>query len=169
MRLSLVVAAAENNVIGRDGMLPWRLPADLRHFKDLTMGHHLVMGRRTFESIGRPLPGRTNIVLSRRGASLPPGCIKARSLDEALEHARRAGESEVFVIGGGELYREALPRADRVYLTRVRARLEGDTYFPCLDPGCWQLVECRLFEADERNPHAYEYRTLDRRPQEGAT
>jgi dihydrofolate reductase len=142
IRLSIIAAVAQNDVIGRDNMLPWRLPSDLKRFKAITMGKPLVMGRKTYESIGRPLPGRTNIVVSRRAAP-PPGVVAAASLAEALEAARRQaatdGVDEVFVIGGAALYREALPLADRLYITEVKAAPAGDVvFFPAIDRGHWR-------------------------------
>ncbi len=151
MIVSLIVAVADNGVIGRDGGLPWRLSSDLRRFKSLTMGHHLVMGRRTWESIGRPLPGRTSIVLSSRAdLVLPDGVLLAGSLRAAL--ALAAADDEVFVIGGAAVYRTALARARRLYLTRVHAEVPGDTSL-FLDLGGWSLVSSEEHPADERNEH----------------
>ncbi len=140
MKLSIIVAVAENGVIGRDNRLPWRISGDLKRFKALTLGHHLLMGRKTFESIGRALPGRTTIVLSRGTPELPAGIAHATSLDRAVDLARAAGETEAFVAGGGSVYAEALPRADGLYLTRVAIEVAGDTYFPGWDRDAWQLV-----------------------------
>jgi dihydrofolate reductase len=138
--VSLLVAVAANGVIGRDNRIPWRLPEDLAYFKRLTLGHPVVMGRKTYESIiaslGKPLPGRTNIVVTRQPGFSAPGCTVAASFDAALDAARAA--NEVFVIGGAEIYRLALARADRVYLTRLDAAFEGDTFFPALDPAEWR-------------------------------
>jgi dihydrofolate reductase len=139
MLVSLIAAVADNGIIGRSGDLALRIPADMKRLKRLTMGHHLVMGRRTWDSIGRPLPGRTTIVLSRDPAFSAAGALVRHSLDEALAEARRAGESEAFVMGGGEIYRIALPLADRLYLTRIHASPPGDTTFPDLGPG-WREV-----------------------------
>ena len=140
--VALIAAVAANGVIGRGNRLPWRLPADLRRFKELTLGHALVMGRRTYESIGRPLPGRVTVVLTRDPAFAPPGVAVARNLDEALAAAAAAcpGSGEVFVAGGAEVYAQALPRAGRLYLTRVEAEVEGDTRFPDFDPALWRLA-----------------------------
>lgn len=167
MRVSLVVAVAENGVIGRGGDLPWRLPEDLRRFKRLTMGHHLVVGRKTWESIGRPLPGRKMIVVSRGAPELPDGVALAASVDEALEAARAAGDDEVFVAGGGEIYRLALPLADRIYLTRVEGDVEGDVCFAPLKPAEWTLVSSETLPADERHAHAHRFEVLDRRRTSG--
>jgi dihydrofolate reductase len=140
--VSLVVAAAANSVIGRGNRMPWHLPEDLAHFRRLTLGHPVVMGRKTYESIvatlGKPLPGRTNIVVTGQAGFEAPGCIVAPSLDAALAAAREA--AEVFVIGGAEIYRLALERADRVYLTQIDAAFEGDATFPALDTARWREV-----------------------------
>jgi len=156
MRRSLVVAMARNRVIGRDNALPWHLPADLAHFKRVTMGHPIVMGRRTFESIGKALPGRMNIVLSRDPSFEAPGCSVVRSLDEAWKAAGDA--AEVCIIGGSSLFAEALPIADVIHLTEVEADVPGDTYFPPFDHGEWQQTEVARHPADER--HAYPMRIL---------
>jgi dihydrofolate reductase len=138
-RLTLIVASARNGVIGRDGALPWRLPEDLAFFKRTTMGHPIVMGRRTWESIGRPLPGRRNIVVSRQADFVAAGAEVAPSLDEAL--SRCAGAAEVFVVGGAQLYREALPRALRLIVTEIDADFEGDTHWPAPDPTQWREAQ----------------------------
>jgi len=164
MRVSLIAAVAENGVIGSRGALPWHLSADLRRFKALTMGHHVVVGRRTFESIGRALPGRRMVVISRGEPDLPAGVTLAGSLDEALADIARTGEDEVFVAGGGGIYRLALPRADRLYLTRVHAAPEGDAFFPPIDPDEWQLVERREGTPDERSPLPHTFLVYDRAP-----
>jgi dihydrofolate reductase len=130
---------AANRVIGADGALPWHLPADLRRFKAVTMGHHILMGRSTFESIGRPLPGRTSVVLTRDPAASFPGALVAHSLAEAIECA--AGDPDVFVIGGEQVFREALPIADRILLTEIRLEVAGDTVFPELDATAWTVVQ----------------------------
>lgn len=131
MRLSLVAALAHNRVIGRDNKLPWHLPEDLKHFRALTSGHPVIMGRKTFESIGRPLPGRLNIVISRNGELRIPGVTTVTSLDQALLECKgKPGNEEVFVIGGAQIYSEALPRADRLYLTILEQGVEGDALFP---------------------------------------
>jgi dihydrofolate reductase len=159
--LSILVAVAENGVIGHEGQLPWHLPDDLRRFKRLTTGHVIVMGRRTYESIGRALPGRRSIVLSRDASFAPPGIEVARSLDAAV--AACDGEEEVFVIGGESLFREALPRADRVYLTRVHGRPAGDVLFPGFDEAAWDCVEREEHAADEHHKHSFTFLTYRRR------
>jgi dihydrofolate reductase len=170
-RLSLIVAASENNIIGRNGDLPWRLPADLAHFKRLTMGAAILMGRKTYDSIGRPLPGRKSIVLTRDTAwrAIHDEVLVAESLDMAIEVAialaaqtEVQNPDEVFVIGGGEIYRLALPKADRVYLTRVHITVEGDATFPALDPIEWRLASSEDHPADERNEHPCTFEVWER-------
>jgi dihydrofolate reductase len=159
--VSLLVAAAENGVIGRDNALPWHLSDDLRHFKSLTLGKPMLMGRRTFASIGKPLPGRTSLVLSRsHDWTPPPGVILVHSLEEALERAGPA--AELVVIGGAEVYRLALPRAQRIYLTRVHAEVAGDTFFPRIDETAWRETERQFHAADSRHDHAFSFIVLER-------
>jgi len=157
MRLSLVVAMARNRVIGRDNALPWRLPADLAHFRKVTMGHPVVMGRRTFESIGKALPGRRNIVITHNREYAAPGCIVVNSLDEAWKAAGNA--EEVCVIGGTTLFDETLLLADVIHLTEVGSDVEGDTFFPEFDRSEWNEKEIARQPADER--HAYPLRILE--------
>ncbi len=160
MRLSLIVAMAQNRVIGRDGQLPWHLSADLRRFKRITMGHHLIMGRRTYESLGRPLPGRTTVVISRTAELDQPAVTTVRTLEEALAVA--AGDNEPFVIGGGQIFERALPSVDRLYTTIVHAEVDGDVYFPPVDWSAWSLVQEERHQADDRNDHDYSFRVYDR-------
>jgi len=152
-RLSLIVAMSRNRVIGANGKIPWHLPGELKLFKDLTMGHHIIMGRKTWESIGRLLPGRTTVVVTRQRGYEVPGAIVAHSVKEALGAAR--GDEEMFVIGGAEIFREALPLADRIYLTTVDADVPGDTFMPQFDPAAWREQSSRSFPVDERNRYAY--------------
>jgi dihydrofolate reductase len=163
MRVSLIVAIAENGVIGRGGKLPWHLSDDLRRFKELTMGHTVIMGRRTWESIGRPLPGRQMVVISRQPAYEAAGCQVVSNLDDALEIAQQIDDDEAFVIGGEEVYRLALPRADRLYVTRVHANVEGDTRFREFDLAQWKLLESIRVDADERNEFAFSMEVYQRR------
>jgi dihydrofolate reductase len=161
MTISIIAALASNNVIGRGNQMPWHLPADLKRFKALTMGHHLVMGRKTFESIGRPLPGRTTIVVTRRGDFSAPEVVVAASLDAALDLAR--GDGEVFIAGGADIYEQMIHRADRMYLTRVHADFEGDAFFPDFDDVTeWSLVDCEHQEPDDKNPLPYSFLTYER-------
>ncbi len=160
MKISLIAAMADNGVIGRNNRLPWRLSADLQRFKALTMGKPIVMGRKTWESIGRPLPGRTNIVVTRDVGYRAEGCVVVHSVDQALEVA--AGSDEVMVIGGANLYQQLLGRADRLYLTQVRADVEGDAWFPGFDRAQWREVERESHSRDEKNEFDYAFVTLER-------
>lgn len=155
---------AENGVIGRNNALPWRLPADLQHFKATTMGHAVILGRKTFESIGKVLAGRRWTVLTRRPDWRHPGVEVANDLDEALR--RLSGEPQVFVAGGAEVYRQALPRADRLFLTVIHTDVEGDARFPALDPAQWTLVDDERHDPDERNAFAYSFRRYQRTGQD---
>jgi len=159
--VSIIVATDERGAIGRDGGLPWRLPDDLKRFKSLTMGKPIVMGRKTWESIGKPLPGRHNIVITRQAGFEVPGVTVVASLDEAL---RAAGDvPEVCIIGGAEIYRLALPRTDLIHLTRVQAVVEADTWFPELAAGEWHDVLIERHAADDRHSFAYSFVELRRR------
>jgi dihydrofolate reductase len=160
MRISLIVAMDRNGVIGAGGRLPWRLPADLRRFKAITMGKPIVMGRRTHESIGRPLPGRENIVVTRDRDFRAPGCTILHGVDAVLEHCR--GAEEIMIMGGAELYRQLLPEADRIHLTEVHADLAGDTSFPPWNREDWREISREDFPADERNEFPYSFVVLER-------
>ena len=159
-RVSLIVAMAKNRVIGANNAIPWHLPAELKMFKSITMGHHIVMGRKTWESIGRLLPGRTTVVVTRRRDYSVPGAIVADSLESALAACR--GDDEVFVIGGAELFAAALPRADRIYLTLVDADVAGDVLMPEFDLGAWRERSAQSFRADAKNPLDYTLTVYDR-------
>ena len=159
-RLSLIVAMAKNRIIGADGKIPWHLPNELQLFKSVTMGHHIIMGRKTYESINRLLPGRTTVVVTRQRDWKVPGALVAHTLDEAIKYC--AGDTEIFVIGGGELYRAAMPLADRIYLTVVDAEPAGDTYMPALNPAQWLLHDTRHFSKDDRHAHDYRFEVHDR-------
>ena len=158
--ISIIVALAGNGVIGSDNRLPWHLPDDLKRFKALSLGKPIVMGRRTFESIGRPLPGRSNIVVSRQPGLAIAGTLVAQSLDAALAAAGAA--PEVVIIGGAEIFRQALPRTDVIHLTRVHARVAGDVVFPDLDPDQWRETAVEHHAADERHQYAFTFVTLQR-------
>jgi dihydrofolate reductase len=159
--MELVVAVSENDVIGRGNQLPWRLPADLRHFKLLTMGRSILMGRKTYESIGKALPGRTNIVLSRSPGFSPKDCSVVSTLEDARSAA--ATQSPLMVIGGAEIYRLCMPQADRIHLTLVHARIDdGDAFFSDWRAVRWHESSRDRFDADEKNPHPYSFITLDR-------
>ena len=146
MKLSLIAAMAKNRVIGANNRLPWHLPADLRNFRRLTMGKPIVMGRKTFDSIGRPLPGRTNVVITRNRRYRAEGCVVFHSIDAALQQLRC--HEEVMVIGGASFYEQLLPVADRLYLTLIDQDFAGDTFFPRFDASRWHQIECRDFPAD---------------------
>jgi dihydrofolate reductase len=158
--ISIVVAASTNNVIGVNGELPWKLSDDLKRFKALTMGKPIVMGRLTWESIGRPLPGRQNIVITRDQSYRAEGCDVVASPVEALRAAGDVGE--VMIIGGGQIYDLFMPKAGRIYLTRVKSDLEGDAWFQNIDPATWQLTSTESHAADDRNEFDFEFRTYER-------
>lgn len=158
--ISLVVAVAKNGVIGANNKIPWHLPNELKIFKSLTMGHHVVMGRRTYESINRLLPGRTTVIVTRQRDYNVPGAIVTHSLKEALDAAK--DDNEIMVIGGADLFRETLPIADRIYLTRVDAEPEGDTFMPEIDMNEWRETSAQQFEPDAKHAHAYRFSVLDR-------
>lgn len=159
--ISLIVAMARNRVIGASGRIPWHLPNELRLFKQLTMGHHLIMGRKTHDSIGRLLPGRNTVIVTRQPGYRVPGAVIAHSIDEAI---RACGDDpQIFVIGGAELYRAALPAADRIYLTTVDAEPAGDTFMPPIDWDAWRESSVQDFPADERHAHAYRFAVYERR------
>lgn len=162
MTISLIVAAALNNAIGKEGGMPWQLPNDLRHFKNLTWGMPIVMGRKTFESLGKPLPGRKNIVISRQAGWNAPGAVVVKTIEDALFVVREADVKEVMVIGGGEIYKSLFDRAKRIYLTRVEAEPEADTFFPVIDPQQWHLMSQKNHEADEKNAYNYSFQVWER-------
>lgn len=158
--ISLIVAASTNNVIGVRGRLPWRLRGDLQYFKSVTMGKPIIMGRKTYASIGRALPGRQNIVMTRQADFAAAGCTVVVSQQAAL--AAAAGAAEIMVIGGGQLYELFLPQAQRIYLTRVHTEVDGDAFFPALDDAVWQLTAEEQHEADEHNAHAFVLQRYER-------
>ncbi len=162
MTISLIVAAANNNAIGKEGGMPWHLPNDLRHFKNLTWGMPVVMGRKTFESLGKPLAGRKNIVISRQQGWSAPGAVVVKSIEDALFVAREADMKEVMVIGGGEIYKSLFDRVKRIYLTRVEAEPDADTFFPVIDPQQWHLMSQKNHEADEKNAYNYSFQVWER-------
>ncbi|HYC59489.1 MAG TPA: dihydrofolate reductase [Thermoanaerobaculia bacterium] len=162
MRLSIIAALSTNSVIGRANGIPWRLSTDLKRLKALTMGHHLIMGRKTWESVGQPLPGRVMVVITRRDLE-DEGIVVVRSFDEAVRIAEEAGDEEPFIGGGAEIYQQTIHRAHRMYLTRVHAEIEGDTFFPDFDDVSeWHLVDAEHREADEKNEYPYSFLTYDR-------
>lgn len=162
MRIGIYVAVARNGVIGNEGEMPWRLSSDLKRFKAITMGKPVVMGRKTWESIGKPLPGRRNIVVTRNRDFRANGADVAASLPEALDMAQSQQAEEVAVIGGGEIYRQAMEMADTLHVTHVEAELEGDTHFPIIDPAVWQPLLRESVPAGERDTYATEYVVYER-------
>lgn len=169
MRVSIIAAIATNGVIGRQGQLPWRLSGDLRRFKRLTMGHTIIMGRKTWESIGRPLPGRRTVVITRHPDYQidAEGVHIAGNLDDALSIAEAANDDEAFVVGGAQIYHEAMSRADRLYFTEVAADVQGDAYFPVnfetFEWDLWETLETEAHGADSENEYAFVFVTLQRR------
>jgi len=160
MKLSIIVAASTNNVIGAAGGLPWRLAEDLRRFKQITMGKPMIMGRLTFESIGRALPGRRSIVVTRRPDYVAEGCDVVVTPEAALELT--AAADEVMIIGGGKIYTHMLPLIERIYLTRVHAEIDGDTFFPEIDAEEWQIVSSEPLPANDERPFSISFQTLER-------
>lgn len=159
MIVSIVVAVSENHAIGKDNKLLWRLPRDLKHFKDITTGHTIIMGRKTYDSVGRPLPNRRNIIITRQPITIE-GCEVVNSLDAALALCR--DEAEIFIVGGAEIYRQAMHLTNRIYLTLIHKNFEGDTYFPDIKANTWKTIEQEDFEPDEKNPLPYSFITFER-------
>ncbi|MFM4803477.1 type 3 dihydrofolate reductase [Aeromonas bivalvium] len=163
MKISMIAAMARDRVIGLDNQMPWHLPADLAHFKRVTLGKPVLMGRKTFESIGRPLPGRRNLVISRNAGFTAPGIEVFSSIEDALTTLTEGeAPAELMVIGGGHLYAQLLPRADRLYLTHIDLAAEGDTRFPEYEGPQWRCIEQETHQPDARNPHSYRFETLER-------
>ena len=162
MRLTLIAAASENNVIGKDNAIPWTLPEDFKHMRSLTDGKPLIMGRKTHESIGRPLPNRLNIVVTHDAGREFPGCVAVTSLEEGIAKAEQSGAGEAFIFGGERLYRDALPVADRIELTRVHAQVEGDAFFPAIPDG-WEVIREERHEADDKHRYPFTFLTYERR------
>ena len=161
MIVSIIAALSDNNVIGRDNRLPWHVSADLKRFKALTVGHHLLVGRKTFESFDQPLPGRTVVVITRDRNFAADGVLTAPSVERAIELARL--DSEVFIGGGAQIFEQTIPRADRMYLTRIHAEIEGDTFFPDFDDVTeWILIDVEHHEADEKNDYPYSFLNYER-------
>jgi dihydrofolate reductase len=157
MTISLIVAAAENNSIGKNNQLLWHLPNDLKFFKNTTWGMPVIMGRKTFEAVNKPLPGRFNIVITRQEGWKADGVIVAKDLNDALQKATETNGKEIFIIGGGEIYKQSMEMADKIYLTRVHANIDGDTFFPAIDENKWQLISNQDFVTDEKHAFAYSF------------
>ena len=164
MIVSLIVAMDENGGIAYQGQLPWHLPAEWKLFKRTTTGHHLLMGRKTYETVNKPLPGRTTIVITRQRDYRPEGCLIAHSLQDGLALAQARGETEIFICGGGEIYNQALPFTDRIYLTVVHTVVVSDINFPLFKPEEWYEIQTIHHPADEKNLYAFTRKTLDKRP-----
>jgi dihydrofolate reductase len=162
MLLSLIVAATTNNVIGKNNDLPWRLPNDMKYFKNTTWGMPVIMGRKTFESMTEPLAGRTNIVITRQTNWKPEGAVVVNNLSDALFVAKDADSKEVFVIGGGEIFKDAIKKADRIYMTRIHTIIDGDAYFPEIEEKKWKLVSKRDCFADEKHKFDYSFQVWER-------
>ena len=163
MIISLIVAMDEKRGIGKSGKLPWRLSTDLKRFRELTMGRHIIVGRKTFESIGKPLPGRHMIVVTRDEGLKPEGCLVAATVQDAIAVARERGESEVLVIGGAEIYGQSLDLADRVYLTQVHAEVDADTFFPEMNRDDWAEKENWYQPADDKNQYSFTFMVLEKK------
>lgn len=159
--ISIIVAVSENNVIGKDNDLIWHLPRDLKHFKETTTGHYVIQGRKTYESCGRPLPNRTNVVITRDNNYKAEGCIVVHSLEDAIKEAK--DDSEAFIIGGGKIYEQAMSLVDRIYITKVHHSFEGDIFFPEINMEEWIEIDRRDFESDEKNKYPFTILTLDRK------
>lgn len=165
MRISAIAAMSLERVIGKDNQIPWYLPADLKFFMRTTMGHHVIMGRKNYIAMGKPLPRRTNIIITRNPFFVSSGCIVVHSLEEALAYAHAHKETEAFIIGGGEIYRLALEYLDRIYLTTIDLHVDGDVFFPEIDPAQWQVVSEERHEPDAKNAYSFTIRIYDRIPQ----
>ena len=162
MLVSLVVAAATNNAIGKNGTMPWHLPNDMKHFKNITWGMPVVMGRKTFESLGKPLAGRKNIVITRQPGWKAEGAVVVQTIDDALFLVKETDAKEAMVIGGGEIYKTLFNKAGRIYLTRIEAEPDADTFFPAISPKEWKMVSQQKHEADEKNAYRYSFEIWER-------
>ncbi|MFZ1750612.1 MAG: dihydrofolate reductase [Saprospiraceae bacterium] len=163
MIISCIVATAHDGVIGKDNDIPWYLPADLQYFKKKTLGHTVIMGRNCYASIGRPLPKRTNIIITRDPYFISSNCLIARSIPEALHLAHESGEKEVFIIGGGQIYEQTADIWDKLYLTEVDLKVDGDVFFPAIDPDHWELMSEVNHEPDEKNEYKYTFKVFGRK------
>lgn len=159
---SIMVARSDNGVIGKDNDLVWHMPADLKYFKETTTGHYVLMGRRTYESVNKPLPGRLNIIVTRQPDYYREGCIVVHDVEEAFALGEQHGQQELFILGGSQIYDITMDRADRIYLTEIKATFEGDSYFPEIDYDQWREVKREEHEPNEQNPHPYAFVVLER-------
>lgn len=162
MIISCIVAVAKNNVIGKDNNIPWYLPADLKYFKNTTLNHHVIMGRNCYESIGKPLPKRTNVIITRDAYFISSNCLVARSIPEALHMAHENGEEEVFIIGGGQIYEQTADLWNRLYITEVDLEVDGDVFFPEVNYAEWKLIHEEQHEKDEKNEFDYGFKVFER-------
>lgn len=160
--LSIIVAVAENGVIGKNNEIPWQLPMDMKFFKETTMGHHMVTGRKNYESIGRPLPGRTMVIATRDSEFTAPGSLLADSIEEAIQLAMELEKEEVFIIGGGEIYRQTLHLVDRLYITKIHESFDGDVFFPQINESQWKEVRSQLILADEKHKYSFTFYVYER-------
>lgn len=160
MTISIIVAMGNNRAIGKDNRLLWHLPADLKYFKNTTMGKPVLMGRKTFESVGKPLPGRKNIIISGRKDFRAPGCVTAGTIEEAIEKSKPA--EEIFIAGGGEIYSQSMSLTNKLYITKVSYSPEADTFFPEIDPEMWKLIKCTDHRADEKNSYDMKFMVYER-------
>lgn len=163
MKISCIVATAKNNVIGKDNQIPWYLPADLKYFKKCTLDHHIIMGRNCFESIGRALPKRTNVIVTRDMFYTVSNCMIAHSVGEALSIAEDNGEEEAFIIGGGQIYKQTIDLWDKLYLTEVDLEVDGDVFFPEIDLTEWKMIKKKDYNKDEKNSHNYSFQQFERK------
>jgi dihydrofolate reductase len=166
MEISLIAAASLNNVIGKNGDIPWDMPRDMRLFREITTGHHILSGRKNYMSIPdkyRPLEKRVNMVVTRNVDFHDKGALVFHAIEDAVEYARKAGENELMIIGGGEIYKECLKIADNIYLSRIQAEIDGDTYFPEVDEEQWMLLDAEYFDKDEKNPYDFSFEHYVRR------
>ncbi len=163
MIISAIVAMSQNRVIGKGNKIPWHLPADLKYFKKTTLNHHIILGRKCYESIGRPLPKRTNIIVTRNKKYEAEGCVIVSSIEEALEFSRSKDQAEVFIAGGGQIYEQSMDLWDRLYLTEVSLEVEGDVYFPELLDEQWIMTKEEAHTADEKNPYDYTFKLYERK------
>ena len=163
MTISTIVATAKNNVIGKDNDIPWYLPTDLKYFKKQTLNRHIIMGRNSFESIGKPLPKRTNIVVTRNPFYVATGCIVVHSIAEGLKIAEQNGETEAFIIGGGKIYEQSVDLWDKLYLTEVDLEVEGDVYFPEIDFSKWEEISCEAHKKNEKDTADFTFKVFERK------
>ena len=163
MIISTIVAVAKNNVIGRDNDIPWYLPADLKYFKKITTGHHILMGRKCYQSIGRPLPNRTNVIITRDPFFISSNCVVCHSIEEGIDQAYANGEEELFIIGGGTIYDQTSHLWNKIYLTEVDLEVEGDVFFPEINSSEWEITDKQKLKADEKNEFDYVFKTLVRK------